>query len=229
VIATSTLTPVADSYVDASAATTNYGTSTQLRIDASPVVRSYLRFDLTGLTGTVTSATLRIWANSAQSTGYDAYSVADTTWGETTITNANAPAFGVKVGSSGALIASSWSSVNVTSAVATGGLISFGISTTNSTAASLSSRTGANPPQLVVTTSSGAAFAPPPPGGPGYLLPLLLVLVPVLAPALLLLSKPPVRRAGTGTWRRAPDPALVALARAVARRSSASSHEVARA
>jgi len=30
-------------------------------------VRSYVKFDATGLTGTVQSATLRIWATSAQS------------------------------------------------------------------------------------------------------------------------------------------------------------------
>jgi hypothetical protein len=114
------------------------------------VVRSFLRFNVTGVTGTVTSATLRVWANSAQSTGYSAFAVVDNTWGETTITDANAPPFGAQLGSSGAALAGAWTSVNVTVAVTGNGTYSFGLSTTNSTALSLSSRQGANPPQLVV-------------------------------------------------------------------------------
>jgi hypothetical protein len=146
-----TLTPAADSYVDASAPTANHGTTTALRVDGSPVVRSFLRFNVSGLTGAATSATLRVWATSAQSTGYDAFRVADTTWGETTITDSNAPPFGAKLGSSGAIAAGSWTSVNVTSAVTGNGLISFGLSSANTTALALSSREGANPPQLVIS------------------------------------------------------------------------------
>jgi hypothetical protein len=207
IVATSTLNPVADSYVDASNPTVNNGTSAQLRIDGSPVVRSFLRFDLTGLTGTVTSATLRIYANSAQSTGYDVFPVADNTWGETTISDSNAPPFGgTKLGSSGAIVANSWTSVNLTSGVTTGGLISVGISTTNSTAVALSSRTGANPPQLVVTTSSGAATLPLPPARPNPLIPVVLLLIPILAPGLLLLQRNPVRRSMAGSSPALPSP-----------------------
>jgi hypothetical protein len=226
-VVTTTLNPVADSYVDASNPSTNYGTSTQLRIDGSPVVRSFLRFDLTGLTGTVTSATLRIYANSAQATGYDAYAVADNTWGETTITGANAPPFGAKLGSSGAIVASTWTSANVTSGVTAGGLVSLGISTTNSTAVSLSSRQGANPPQLVVTTSSGAATLPPLPSRPNPLLPIVLLLVPILAPSVLLLQRPPVRRLQAPSRARGNLPALILRARAAlarARGSARGSH-----
>src|SRR5690348_10388804 len=98
----STFTPVADSYVDSSNPTANFGTSTQIRYDASPVVHSYIRFDPEGLSGTVTKATLQIWANSSQGTGHDVFPVADTSWGETTINWNNAPAFGAtKIGSSG--------------------------------------------------------------------------------------------------------------------------------
>jgi hypothetical protein len=142
--------PVADSYTDASAPTANHGTATTLRVDASPVVRSFLRFTVSGVSGTVTSATLRVWANSAQSTGYDAFSVADNTWGETAITDANAPPFGAKLGSSGAAVTGTWTTINVTSAITGNGTFSFGLSTTNSTALSLSAREGVNSPQLVV-------------------------------------------------------------------------------
>jgi hypothetical protein len=186
-----TFTPVADSYVDASATTTNHGTTTALRVDGSPVVRSFLRFNVTGLTGPATSATLRIWATSAQSTGYDAFRVADTTWGETTITDSNAPPFGAKLGSSGAVAAGSWTSVNVTSAVTGNGLISFGTSTTNSTALALSSREGANPPQLVISGPGialvvGPSQTPAPGQIPGPQFAFLLM--PLMLPGLLLVS-----------------------------------------
>ena len=159
--APSTLTPVADSYVDSSAPTLNEGTSTQLRVDGSPVVHSYLKFDLSGLSGTVTSAVLHVYANSAQSKGYDVYPVADTSWSETGIDWNNAPPFGsAKIGSSGSVKANTWTSVDVTSAVTTGGILSFGLSTTSRRTLSLSSREGANPPQLVVTTGGGGGGHP---------------------------------------------------------------------
>src|SRR5450756_2720489 len=41
--------PTADSYVNSSAASANYGTSVELRVDGSPTVHSYLRFDLLSL------------------------------------------------------------------------------------------------------------------------------------------------------------------------------------
>jgi hypothetical protein len=182
-----TITPAADSYVDASNASANFGTSTQIRIDGSPVVRSFIRFNVTGVSGTVTGAVLRVWANSAQSTGYDVFSVADNTWGETTLTNANAPAFGAKLGSSGKITAGTWTSVDVTTDITGNGTYSFGISTTNGTAVSLSSREGANPPQLVIGVNGGPALIVPalPPGSGvpsplGAIAALLLVLWPVV-------------------------------------------------
>jgi hypothetical protein len=208
--------------VDASNPTANFGTSTQVRIDGSPVVRSYLRFNVSGLTGTVTNATLRIYGNSAQSTGYSAFSVADTTWGETTITNANAPAFGAQLGSSGPIAAASWTSVNVTSAVTGNGLISFGISTTNSTAVSLSSREGANPPQLLITTTTPAGAVPLLPSRPDPIPPIVFLLVPVLAPALLVLRGIPARRSLRGSGSAWLEPGLIGAARAAMSRRLAS-------
>ena len=152
-----TLLPIADSYVDASSSTTNYGTSTSLRFDGSPVVRSYIMFDLSGVSGTITKATLRVFANTA-SAGYTIGGTA-TTWTETGLTSANAPPVGASVGSSGAFGASSWTSVDVTTLIGTGKL-SLAMSGINSTAVRLSSReSGATTaPQLVVERAS----APPP-------------------------------------------------------------------
>jgi hypothetical protein len=148
-----TFTPVADSYVNSGSTSSNYGTSTALRTDGSPDLHSYIKFDVAGLPGPVKTATLRIFANSTSTTGVDVHGVADTTWGETTITYANAPAMASTVtGSSGPIpTASTWISIDVTSLINGNGTFSLGVATTNATAISLASReTGANAPQLIV-------------------------------------------------------------------------------
>ncbi len=152
-----TFTPTADAYVDSSKQTKNFGTLTTLRTDGSPVVNSYVIFNVQGISGTVSNATLRVFANSGSSTGYSVQSVSDTSWGETTITFANAPAMGGSAGSSGSFNSNLWTSVNVTSLVSGNGLVSFALTSSNSTAVSYASlESGANAPQLVVTFSGGS-------------------------------------------------------------------------
>jgi hypothetical protein len=149
-----TFNPIADSYVNESNPTTNYGTQTTLRADGSPLVRSYLRFNIQGLSGTVTRATLRIFTNSSSSTGYEVRNVADNTWGETTINYSNAPAFDVVTATSGAFGTGVWTNVDITPLIPGNGTFSIALTTTNSTAFSLGSReAGVNAPQLVIETT----------------------------------------------------------------------------
>jgi hypothetical protein len=190
--------------VDSSGPTATHGSETQIRVDGSPAVNSYLRFSVSGLSGGVTSATLRVYANSAQTTGYDAYAVADNTWSETAINWNVAPPFGSKLGSSGKVTAGSWTAVDVTAYVTGNGTYSFGLSTTNSTALSLSSRTGANPPQLVIVTTGGAVVLPPLAPNSPIDTPAMLLLLPILAPGVFLLERRTSRRIllGWGGWDR---------------------------
>jgi fibronectin type 3 domain-containing protein len=152
---TTTLTTVADAKVDASTPSSNFA-KVALRVDASPDVRSYVKFDASGITGTVQSATLRIWATSAQTVGFDAYGVADSTWTETGLTYANQPSssIGAKLGASGAVAAGTWKTIDVTALVHGAGVYSLVLETTSGTALALASREdAAHPPQLVVTTT----------------------------------------------------------------------------
>ena len=163
--ATITLNPVADAYVDSLSPSTNYGTSVSLRVGTSLTTtdRSYLRFDLSGVAGTVQSASLKLYANSTQSVGYSVYGVPDTTWGESTINWSNAPPFGsVSGGASGPITSGTWTSADATSlaAPAVGGLLSLGLSTTGAQT-NLASLESANPPQLVLSVgprASGATY-----------------------------------------------------------------------
>lgn len=91
---------VADARVMQAYPSTNYG-SLRIFAQRSPTVRSYLRFNLSGISGTVTSAKLKIWPNSASSDGFVVHG-APSTWSENTLTWANAPAVGPAVSSVGA-------------------------------------------------------------------------------------------------------------------------------
>ena len=161
--ATQTFAPTADAYVNTTD-TTNTGTSTNLYTDGSPVVYSYIRFNPSGLTGsTVTKATLRVFANTAGSSTqtYDVHTTTSSTWGESTITSANAPTFGLTIGSYGPIASGTWTSVDVTSAVQADSPVTFVLSTSGSTNIRYSSRESATPPELVVETQSQATATPP--------------------------------------------------------------------
>lgn len=158
---TSNINPAADAYVDASQATTNHGSATTLRVDASPVVTSYLRFVLPSLNGqTISQASLRVHANSGSTQGLVVKAVSNNSWGETTITYANAPTAGNSLASSPAVTPGSWVTLNVSSYVKTQGTFSFSLSTPGSTAISLSAReSGANAPQLILSLTTGSTPA----------------------------------------------------------------------
>lgn len=150
---TFTFTSIADAYVNSGSATTNYGTSTTLRADASPDLHSYLRFNVQGLNGNVTRATLRIFANSASTLGCNANSLSDNTWTESTINYSNAPAVGSIIGSSTPFGAGVWITLDVTPYITGNGTYNLGLTTPSGTAISFASReAGVNAPQLIIET-----------------------------------------------------------------------------
>jgi phosphatidylinositol-3-phosphatase len=160
-----TFTPLADAYVSASYPSTNYGSLTRLRVDGSPDVHSYLRFSVSGLGGLpILNATLRIYANSASSSGLTAKTVSDNSWGETTITYSNMPALGTTLTTSGAVAAGTWVNMDVSAYVKAEGTYSLGVITPGSTAISLASReSGADAPQLILTLGSTTSSSTPSP------------------------------------------------------------------
>lgn len=147
------LAPLQRSAVNEGSPASNYGGLTTLRADATPVVRSYLRFDVQGLTGTITRVTLRVFTNSSSNSGYEVRNVADNTWNEGTINYSNAPAVDGATGTSGSFGASAWTTVDITPLITGNGSFNIALTTTTTTAFSLASReAGANAPQLVIET-----------------------------------------------------------------------------
>ena len=161
-----TLNPVADAYVKDNSVTKNYGRATSLRVRSSgPTIRSYLKFDLSGVSGTITSARLRLRVADTSTDGGTVFPVADDSWTERGITWSNAPAPGATpLAAIGAVpTAGTWVDVDVTGAV-TGalgadGTVSLAVGGGATNAVYYDSRESANDPQLVVTAST----EPPPP------------------------------------------------------------------
>ncbi|MFF3852285.1 DNRLRE domain-containing protein [Micromonospora sp. NPDC002575] len=151
VAAPATLTPAADATVDAAYPTRNHGGAASLRVDGSPRQVAYLRFDVTGA-GDEPSAVLRLYAETASSTGLSVHGVSEGDWREDTLTYQNAPPMGPVVASSGPTAADTWLSVDVSSLVTGDGPVTLALTTTNDTGFRLASRegTGSRRPQLIV-------------------------------------------------------------------------------
>jgi len=157
-----TFTPIADARVRAGNPSANYGTDTILRARGGSTddYRSYLKFDVAGVTGPVTKATLRLWVTDGSPQGGIAWPVSSS-WTETGITWANMPALGpTPLGSAGVATTSTWSEIDVTSAVAGDGTVAIAISSDSTNSVYWTSREGSSPPQLVVEAGSGTPTAP---------------------------------------------------------------------
>ncbi len=172
-ISTIVLSPVADAYVQDGTAT-NFGASTTLRVKGSTVGsgfnrQSYLKFDLTAITGTITSAQLNVYGSlsAADTVPLSAYSVADTSWSETGIIFSNKPAMSATALFTRSVTNTAAQTLNwdVSSYVASkaGSVVSFGLNAPSTTIGALftgnSREAGTNPPQLVVQV---AMPVPPP-------------------------------------------------------------------
>jgi chitodextrinase len=168
--ATTTFTATADAMVQEANPSTAYGTTTALRVDAGtdPDVETYLRFAVTGLSGSVQTATLRLWVTSVTADGPAVYTTAST-WSESTITWANRTTrVGTGVDDKGSIPTGAWVDFNVTSLVPGNGDYNFVLAGTSTDGIDFQSREATNKPQLVVTTTTTTDTQDPtPPGGLG--------------------------------------------------------------
>ncbi len=167
---TTTLNPTADAHVnggDSTKSATNYGTALSLSADSSPVIITYLKFDLSSLSGqTVSSAKLRLWVTGSSAGSPNVKSVSDTIWSESAITFNNRPALGSTLGTITGPKASTWVEVDITSEVAlkVGQLMSLGIDSLSSDGADFNSKENTtNKPELVIVSESSTSTPTPTP------------------------------------------------------------------
>jgi hypothetical protein len=175
---TSTLGPIADAHVrGGSHSAETLGTLTTLEVKQTTttpdnVRRTFLKFDLSGVTGTVSAAKLRLFgSHPTNSAALSAYAVASNNWSETTINFSNQPMLGAKQGASvsvtttaayrewdvGAFVAAQkGAGINVVSLAVT-------MDATNDAGPAVfnSRENGSNKPQLVVTAGGGGSNAAP--------------------------------------------------------------------
>jgi len=146
--------------------TINYGTLGQLDID-SPGEESYIRFTVSGVTGTIQNATLRLFVTNGSSNGPSIYGT-DDTWAETGITwnNRPAPTTGA-IANLGAATASTWAEYNLTAYVTGDGTYSFVFLPDSSDGIRFDAREGSSPPQLILTFASGPTSTPTNTATPG--------------------------------------------------------------
>ena len=93
-----TLVATDDGTVDSGRPLKALGAADTLQVGAHPVRRSYLKFDLSSIDGTVTRAVLRLTATSASDVGFGVREVASSSWSEKTLRYANAPSFSAPIG-----------------------------------------------------------------------------------------------------------------------------------
>lgn len=149
------LIPAADATIRPDYPNTNFGTTTDLIVDADTLKEAMLKFTVTGvLAKKITTAKLRLWVSTDGSlvTGGSFYRVADNTWTETGVTWNNAPAAdSTPFATLGRVNANYWYEVDLAGQVTGDGTYSFRVKSPSSDAVYYSSKEGSNPPQLIIT------------------------------------------------------------------------------
>jgi len=160
---TITLNPTDDAFVNCAQPTTNFGTATTLRMkQSSPIVNSYLKFVVSGVSGAVLSAKLRMKVTVASSSGGSVFSVSNnlqsgSPWTELIVNCSNAPIIGgTPLDTEGSVTVNQIVEFDVTPAITGNGTFSFGLNNASTTMVQYSSKEGATKPELVIQFSTSA-------------------------------------------------------------------------
>src|SRR5437763_1748790 len=138
-------TVIADALVNAGSPTTNSGASKVLTADASPVKRTFLRINVTGVgQHPVHSVKLHLQVASAtgsnSNSGGQMHAVSDCSWGEKTITWKNQPAMGPVLSTAGKCGLKQPVELDVTSAIHAAGVYCFALDSTSTDNVNYNSR-----------------------------------------------------------------------------------------
>ena len=144
--------PVADTYVNAGNPASNYGKSPFMRINQTPDLHGYMRFNVTGLAGkTIRDVKLLIYPNNSMAEGISITSIANGKWEEYTLDYAHAPSIASVLASSGPITSGTWIQLDLTSFIKGEGTYDIGITSLGLKAANLDTReAGIYAPQLVI-------------------------------------------------------------------------------
>ncbi|MGH2531440.1 MAG: DUF7594 domain-containing protein [Thermomicrobiales bacterium] len=150
--------PVADTRVKEAFPTRNFGTSTALQAEggADPETESYLRFEVAGISGQVTSAKLWLYVYDGTRDGPAVYRTR-TNWSETSMTwNNRAGRVAGPRDDKGAIAANTWVAWDVTPWVTRNDTFSFVlVSSSTDNMSAYSREAAANRPRLEIQTTGG--------------------------------------------------------------------------
>lgn len=163
-IETMSFLPVADAHVAAAKPANNYGSRTMLEVDGSPVLVSYLRFDVRGAAGRkIAGVRLRLRQVGSTNLGGRVFVISGSSWAEATLTWSNRPPVdGPMVATIGKV------SRNVDAEVALGtpliadGPLTLAIDSTSTDGSDWASRESATPPRLFVDVEVPPTTTAPP-------------------------------------------------------------------
>jgi fibronectin type 3 domain-containing protein len=153
-----------DAYVDATQPDANFGSSSSLKVDASPQTDLLLKFAPAGIgERRILGAKLRLYNTDASDNGGDFRRVSDNSWSEGSVTWNTAPTGDSLVaGRLDDVAAKSWYEIDVTPAVTGDGTVSLRATSGSTNGATWSSTEGdaAARPQLVIRLAAAGAAVP---------------------------------------------------------------------
>jgi acid phosphatase type 7 len=150
--AVSAFRPVADAYVTESAARGNFGSQRVLLASVRPRARSYLRFRLRGVRGTLRRARLRVYVVAGTGT-LKVAGVPSSRWGERSITYRNAPVPKKATGFARAR-RGAWSELDVTAIIPRSGLATLAIGMSRGSVRLASREVRSRAPRLLVDSGT---------------------------------------------------------------------------
>jgi hypothetical protein len=131
--------------------------------------RGYMKFNVTGLNGAVTSATIRLFVVDNSSVGGSIFSTSNnflgtgTPWDEATLSFGNAPEpAGSALSTLVSITAGETVEFDVTGGITDNGVFSFVLTSNSNAAAIFHSKENVNDPELIVETDGGASLPKPP-------------------------------------------------------------------
>ncbi len=152
-----TFTSIADASIKEVTPDTNFGNSNIIEADNDPVEQFLVKFAVTGTKGkNITSAKLRLYNSNPSNSGGNIFLTSGSNWDETLVTWNDAPSTsGAAVASLGAVTASNWYELNVTSVVKMDGSFSFRMTSSSTDGADYYTKEqgSAFAPQLLITVS----------------------------------------------------------------------------
>ena len=144
--------PVADTYVNSSSPKANHSKSTVLRAGKNPTRVSYLRFNVSGLSGSVSSATLKLYVT-RNGGDVSLHRVSNNNW---STNGARVPSYDAGVSSVGSTRRGKWISLDAKSIVSGNGTFSMAL-TSNSSATLASTRASSRSwPSLIINAGTSS-------------------------------------------------------------------------